>query len=268
MAINMKNIIVFSIALNGYQWRYKSLLTSHKNYAKRHHYHYVAVTQPAMSLLGEEVAWLKIKLILEAMNAGYDWVVFLDADTRVAEHTPPIHEIANIKKHLYACKGYSGRLNSGVLIIENNQFTYYLFSLIINHATQPVPKEDDVGWGENGHIIHYTKQCDFLAFIDKRGNYNHNPVLNDYIRHYSQGPLHDEFKPPFRHHCLDRSYHYVLAALKRIRQFTQAPIKSNKASNHRLFYHRLNTLTEQVLRYYPLFKRPPQSHYQASKFQY
>jgi len=260
MDSTMKNVIVFSIALNGYQWRYKSLLASHDNYAKGNGYQYVAVTQPAISLLGVEVAWLKVKLILEAMNAGYDWVVFFDADTRVAEYTPPIHELADINKHLYACKGYSGRLNSGVLIIENNQYTYHLFLIIFNNATSPVPKEDDVGWGENGHIIHYTKQCNFLAFIDKRWNNNHNPTLNDYIRHYSQGPLHNDFKPPFIHHCLERSYHYLVAALKRIRPFNQKYLKHGKGPDKGQFYHQLNALTQKVLRHYPLFKRIPQTN--------
>jgi len=267
MVITMKKVIIFTVALNGYQWRYKSLLTSHENYAKRHGYQYVAVTKPAMSLLGEEVAWLKIKLILEAMNTGYDWVVFLDADTRVAEYTPPIHQLADINKHLYACKGYTGRLNSGVLVIENTKSTYQLFSKIINHATHPIPKEDDVGWGENGHVIHYTKHCDFLHFIDNRWNNNHNPTLTDYIRHYSQGPLHDSFKPPFIHHCLERSYHYVLAALKRIHRFTKTHHKRDQAHNKRQFYHQLNALTQAVLRHYPLFKRLPQTNYHPANLQ-
>ncbi len=255
----MKNIIVFSIALNGYQWRYKTLLNSHKRYAQQHGYRYIAVTQPAISLLGEEVAWLKVKLILEAMSADYDWLVFLDADTRVAVHTPPIHQIADTNKHLYACKGYSGRLNSGVLIIENTKSTYQLFSNIINGATRSIPEEDDVGWGENGHIIHYAKHCNFLAFIDKRWNNNHNPTLNDYIRHYSQGPLHNDFKPPFLHHCIERSYHYVLAAIKRIRRFTQTQNKRDKAHNTHQFYHQLNALTQKVIDHYPLFKQAPQT---------
>ena len=260
MITKMKNIIVFSVALNGYQWRYKSLLASHKNYAKDQGYHYVAVTQPVISLLGEEVAWLKVKLILEAMKAGYDWVVFLDADTRVAEHAPPIHQVAMPNKHFYACKGYSGRLNSGVLVIENTKCTYQLFSKIINHATHPIPKEDDVGWGENGHVIHYTKHCDFLLFIDNRWNNNQNPTLTDYIRHYSQGPLHDSFKPPFIHHCFERSYHYVLATLKRIHRLTLIHNTNDKAHNKLQFYHQLNALTQTVLRRYPLFKRIPQTN--------
>jgi len=261
----MKNIIVFSIALNGYQWRYKSLLDSHKNYARRRGYHYIAVTQPAMSVLGEEVAWLKVKLIMEAMKAGYDWVVFLDADTRVAEHTPPVHQIADSNKHLYACKGYSGRLNSGVLIIENTKCTYQLFSKIISNATRSIPEEDNVGWGENGHIIHYAKHCDFLAFIDKRWNNNHSPTLNDYVRHYSQGPLHQDFKPPLIHHCLERSYHYVLAALKRINRFTQAQKRSDEAQSRLQFHHQLNTLTQKVLHHYPLFKQAPQTKHQYTR---
>jgi len=253
----MKNTLVFSIALNGYQWRYKSLLASHKSFAESKGYQYVAVTQPVLSLLGEEVAWLKIKLILEAMNAGYEWVVFLDADTRVSKHTPSINQLANPSKHIYACKGYSGRLNSGVLIIENNQFTYHLFSIIIKHATKPVPKEDDVGWGENGHFIHYTKHCDFLSIIDNRWNNNHNPTLNDYIRHYSQGPLHNDFKPPFIHHCIERSYHYVLAILKKIRKFPHANVEQHKHQ----FYQQLNALTQEVVRHYPLFKRIHQTNH-------
>ena len=262
----MKNTIVFSIALNGYQWRYKSLLNSHTNYARRHGYHYIVVTQPSISLLGEEVAWLKIKLILEAMSAGYDWVVFLDADTRVAKHTPPIPQVAIQNKHLYACKGYSDRLNSGVLVIENTRCTYQLFSKIINYATDPVPKEDDVGWGENGHIIHYAKHCDFLEYIDKRWNNNQNPTLDDYIRHYSQGPLHDDFKPPFIHHCLERFYHYILAALKRAHRLTKAHNTHNEIHSKTKFYSQLNDLTQKVLCHYPLFKQAPQVDHQDTKY--
>ena len=60
---------------------------------------YVSVTQSALSLLGEEDAWLKTILIIKVMESRYEWVILLDADTRVSNPPhPSIHHLAETNK--------------------------------------------------------------------------------------------------------------------------------------------------------------------------
>ena len=52
-----------------------------------------------------------------------------------------------------------------------------------------LPDEDNVGWGENGHVIHYSHGCDFVKELDLKWNNTYKIDLEDYIRHYNAGPL-------------------------------------------------------------------------------
>lgn len=248
----MSRTLVFTLALNGYQWRYSQLIKTHNHYASKHGYEYVAVTRPRFSMLGLEVAWLKIKLIQHALRAGYDWVMFLDADTQVSQSTPSIQELNQTGKSIYMGEGFSGRINSGVIIIKNSLQARTLFTTIINRATDPIPTEDDVGWGENGHIIHYAKNCDFVAVLDSKWNNNHDKALDDYIRHYSRGPLYEEFQPTIHESFLSGLYHYALAVAKRLVVDSNISAPSQAINKYR-FNQRLNTTLRKVLNRYPQF---------------
>lgn len=249
----MNNVMLFTIALNGYQWHYKSLINSHEDYAKRQGYQHVAVTKPYLSVLGMEVAWLKVSLIIEALNAGYDWVMFLDADTRISEKTPAIIDIAERKKDIYASKGFSGRLNSGVLIIRNSSKSRQFFKQVMQQSQDPLPKEDDVGWGENGHIIHLAKQYDNIHYLDTRWNNNQDISLDDFIRHYSHGPIYDAFKPSQLDFAKGKICHLILALYSRLNKLFNLNVFQNKANQSSVFKNRLNLLTHNVLKHYPAF---------------
>lgn len=241
-----KNVLVFSIAMNGYQWLYGSLRKTHERYAKQHNYHYVSVTQPHSSFLGMEIAWLKVSLILQGLEAGYDWVVFLDADTEVSLETPAVETLNKSGKFMYVAKGYSGRLNSGVLILKNHQCVANYFKKALFFSQRPVDDDSYVGWGENGHLIQFAKNAFFIEYIHQRWNNNFVVDLQDFIRHYSMGPLRSEFKPNIFRRFGFRMHFHSICLVKRI------VMSSVKDSSN--FTRALSHLTKKVVNRYPEFR--------------
>jgi hypothetical protein len=185
--------LVFSIALNGYQWMYHKQLKSHRQYAKKHQYVHQAITRPFLTTLGVECCWLKLTLMREALLCGYDTVLFLDADTQVNDNCPDLNQITQGNKYIYMAKGYSNRFNSGVVLVKNNIKTMHWLNQIIDARHHTVKKENDVGWGENGHIIEMSKGLSCVAELDQRWNNTHDYHLDDYIRHHNCGPMRTRF---------------------------------------------------------------------------
>ena len=180
--------LVFSIALNGYQLLYSDYIKSHKRYASNHGYHYEVISKPYYTSLGKECAWLKISLLLRALNTGFDAVMFVDADAYIKSTAPPIDTLFEKNKSIYMAKGYSGRFNSGVIILQNaTQSKNWLRQLLAN--CNKAAKNDDIGWGENGQVIAHSINNQFVKTIDSKWNNNYKPELDDYIRHFSAGPL-------------------------------------------------------------------------------
>ncbi len=186
----MKNkTLILSIALNGYQWMYRRELQSHLQYAKKYRYVHQAVTRPYVSALGVECCWLKLTLMRTALLSGYDTVLFLDADTMVNPNCPAVTDVFETGKFIYMAKGYSERFNSGVLIARNNTQTIEWLTNVIDARCNKVEKENDVGWGENGHVIELSKGVPFIVELDKKWNNTADYHLIDYIRHRNCGPL-------------------------------------------------------------------------------
>jgi len=148
--------LVFSIAINGYHWKYKKNIDSHRAYAKRQGYRYVVVDRPVISLLEMECAWLKVALMIEALRAGYQWVLFVDADAEIKADAPAVESLDEVGKCLYMARGYSRRINSGVLIAKQSEEASLFFRKVLENCNLSLPKTDDVGWGENGHIIYFA----------------------------------------------------------------------------------------------------------------
>lgn len=232
MVINSKTL-VFSIALNGYQHLYKRNLVTQQRYAQRHGYEYVAVTQPALSLLGLECAWLKISLLTKALYSGYATVLYLDADTCVSEATPPVESLIKNEKYLYLARGFSGRFNSGVMLVRNHAQIIAGFEHMLATSEQSVAAEDSVGWGENGHVIAFAKNNSLVQEISREWNNNTDPALDDYIRHYSMGPMRPLFKTSLVNRLAFFTCRCIIAAGKRL-------LKPQKFS----FLQRLNLLTQ------------------------
>jgi hypothetical protein len=182
------NVLMFSIGLNGYDIVYSNFITSQRLYAKKNFYEYLIVTHPLWNHQASDSSWLKIPLILAALRKGYEWVFFIDADCDIRLHTPRLESIEVPGKYLYLANGYTGRVNAGVIIVKNTAETQKLFESILEKAETSVPRENQAPY-ENGHVIHYSKGCEFLQTLDLRWNNNMDKKLNDYIRHYSNGSL-------------------------------------------------------------------------------
>ncbi|GAA4105019.1 hypothetical protein [Zhongshania borealis] len=190
--------LVFSVAVNGYHWRYRRLLRTQKQYADRHGYTHVVIDRPLFSMLGNETAWLKLSVALRALESGYQRVFYIDADAEVRETTPALEAIVEADKSIYAARGYSDRINSGVLLFVNTPASRAFLDKVIDNIDTPLPLEDDVGWGENGHIIHFLRNEAAFCELPASWNNNHSPDLNDYIRHYSAGPLREYYSPAWQ----------------------------------------------------------------------
>lgn len=199
-----QNILVFSIALNGYQLLYRKFLDSHKNYAARHGYHYQAITRPYFTSMGVECCWLKLTLMQHALCQGYQAVMFIDADAFVHERAPNLENMLSNNAHIFMAKGYTDRFNSGVMVVKRGKCAEKWISDILADKNKPIEPHDSVGWGENGHIIKHAHNKSFIMEIDKRWNNTDQPAMDDYITHCNYGPLRRGFIINSVHKLLSR----------------------------------------------------------------
>ena len=176
-------VLVFSIALNLYDTVYQANIESHRRYAARNGYHYTLVRRP-FGLTVRDSVWLKIPLLEAALNAGWDWVLFVDADCELREIAPPVSSVDCHDASVFLARGFSGNVNSGVIIAKNTSGGADFFARVWQAADTQVPEQD---WGENGHVIHFAKNFRGLSILDRRWNNNSDPQLADFIRHYSAG---------------------------------------------------------------------------------
>ena len=239
----MMNPLVFSMGFNGYQWIYRDLIASQRRYCDRHGYDYVMVQKPGFTPLLKECAWLKLPLAADALRAGRPWVLFLDADVRISDSAPAIESTFVSGNTFYLAKGRSGRINSGVIVATNTIDSIKMLDDIVAAAQRPIPAEDDVGWGENGHVIHYLKDSQLFHELNTRWNNTTNPGSSDYFRHYT-GPMKDEFTLDAVGKLSKRIAKYYLKAMK----------AAGFRDDHRLFQSRLADLQSAVARHYPVFK--------------
>lgn len=251
----IKDTLVFSIALNGYQWRYRNHLASHQRYAKKFNYHYQVITRPYISKLGVECCWMKLTLMHAALVAGYKHVIFLDADAFVQSTCPEIESLMESDKYLYLAKSYSKRFNSGVMIVKNNTRIRHWLMHVINSRHENIRSENKVGWGENGHIIQHSHHCTFIKEIPQAWNNTQDANMNDYIRHQNCGPL--------RNNVFDRFFHKVIFYCSSKIEKTLNYINTwNLNLEDRDL---LNVETRRVLAIYPCFSQTPSALY-AKRF--
>jgi hypothetical protein len=200
-----KKTLIFSIALNGYQWLYRDCINSQRAYAKHYGYEYMVICRPYFTSMGVECCWLKLTVLLEALKAGYNTVLFVDADAYIKTSAHQLEWLLRPNKYLYLAKSYSGRFNSGVILVNNHlKIRQWLVDVISTRHLSVLP-EHDVGWGENGHIIEHTQNCQFVCTLNRRWNNTYDIHLSDYIRHFSFGPLRQNFFLNIGHKLLGRS---------------------------------------------------------------
>lgn len=194
-------VLMFSLATYGYDIIWDQCIQSHKQYAHRHSYDYFCINHVPRGYTNDQVVWAKLPLIVEWCKY-YDRVVFVDADCMIQKGCPAIQTLEQENKYLYMAPGFSGRINSWVIIGKNSNELIKKFNQITANKETELPQEDSVwwvfGWGENGHMIHYCKDWPHLQLLDKKRNNNHQPDLDDYIRHFSWwGPMRWHYKLSF-----------------------------------------------------------------------
>jgi hypothetical protein len=205
------------------------------------------VNYPSFTAVGVECCWLKLTLMLEALNAGYDTVLFVDADAYIKKLAPELATTFRPLKYLYLAKSYTGRYNSGVILVRNDQHIRDWLNKVISRRHEPVSLENSVGWGENGHIIQYTKDCKFVSTLSRSWNNTFDPDLDDYIRHFSFGPLRQNQRLNLCHKILSR----LTELLSKIRSC--AGRYDLVDSNEDI----LVCLTQKVLAHYQAFRQVP-----------
>ncbi len=185
--------MIFSIGFNGYERLWHRCVDSHRRYADRHGYRYLTYGAGVTTPLSMESAWLKIPLMIAALDAGHPWLLFVDADTMFSDDAPRFEIVEQDGKDVYLAKGFSGRPNSGVIAVKNTPRARRLFLDILSSAGMPLPRRDRVGWGENGEVIHHLRSYDGFGQLERKWNNNTDLNLKDYIRHFSTGVMRDSY---------------------------------------------------------------------------
>lgn len=235
--------IVFSMGFNGYQWKYLRNIKSHEKYCAKYGFDYVCLEKPAFTNLRRSSAWLKIIVIAAQLQLGRPWVFYLDTDVEVKDDTPDFRTLESEGKDFYIANGFSGRPNSGVMIVKNTPEIVKVFSDMFLNATTRVPGDDYVsGWGENGHVIHYSKAHPGTQTISNMWNNNANAEMKDYLRHYSAGPMRKEYKLTI--------FDKIVEKLSKVYEKTNYDGKDDTLPN---FYPNITAFASNVFSSYPDF---------------
>ncbi len=210
-----ENCLVFTVATNGYDAFYQSCIASQRRYARDHGYDFSLVRRPyfVWRYPANDSAWLKVALILSALARGYEWVLFVDADCEIRPSCPAFQSVEREGKSIYAADGFSGRFNSGVIIVRNTPESVSFFQQLLREAAWTgIPKEDQAPY-ENGHFIHFAKRYDVFQVLEIVWNNNRDVHLDDFIRHYS-APL---LRPLYRSTPLGRFVPKAVRSITRVR---------------------------------------------------
>lgn len=191
-----RDILVFSIALQGYSSLFSNCIKTQRNYCSRFGYDYILVDRSPRPLLPAEAAWLKIFFLKEALKCKYKWIAFIDADCEVKGHAPSfVEELEKYgeQKKIFMSHGFSGRINSGVIFLKNSKGAMEYLERVIQNGDNEVGREDEAPY-ENGHMIKYGKNNPHVQIIDAV-QWNNNFTLDhsSYIQHYSGGILREKY---------------------------------------------------------------------------
>ena len=187
-----RDVLVFSIALEGYSNLFSGCIRSHHNYCSNHNFHYVLVDKAPRPLKSTEAAWLKIFLLRSALNCQYKWIAFIDADCEIRDHAPSfVEDLRQFRndKSIFMATGFSGRINSGIVFLKNTADAIDYLEKVIRNGDNEVPDEDKALY-ENGHMIHFGKNNPHIQLIDSiKWNNNSHLDKGSYIQHFSGGKL-------------------------------------------------------------------------------
>jgi hypothetical protein len=208
--------LLLSMGLNGYGAVYRQNIQSHERYAKRFNYDYWLMDNPVYTPLEGESSWLKLPVIWSALESGYDWVCYVDSDVFIQEDAPDFTSLEQPGKFLYMANGFSERLNGGVIIARNHATSRAWFENLLENIRVEIPSEDDVGWGENGHIIHFARHYEGLCTIPPEWNNNRDPAMTDHFRHFSAGIMRPFYRRTARETISNVYRTILLKAMRRV----------------------------------------------------
>lgn len=182
-----QDVLMFSCGFNGYGLKYSRCAATQRKYAHRMGFTYRLFDYPGL-IPSAECKWLKIPIMLRAFRDGWPLVFFVDVDCEMRPDCPDVRTVLADDKDLYFAHGFSGRINSGVILARNSANVRQLLQTVVDEREKQLPPEDGVADGENGHVIHFAKNKSYVQIIDGRWNNNRQIRPDDYIRHYT-GPL-------------------------------------------------------------------------------
>lgn len=244
--MNKNDVLVFSIALEGYSGLFRSCLKTQRDYCDRFGFDYVLIDKTPRTLLPIEAAWLKLFLLRSALKCDYRWIAFIDADCEMRMHAPSfVHDLEkfNNSKSIFLAHGFSGRINSGVIFTKNSKEAYEYLEKVIQNGDNPVSKEDKALY-ENGHMIHYGKNNPNIQIIESV-KWNNNICLDkqSYIQHYSGGKLRMKYLEthPFS------KYKYLI--MRKIRKMSRYLSSNNSTTS----MNEINSLLPFYHKAYPAF---------------
>ncbi len=196
------NLVIFSVATNGYQHVWSDCLASQRAYAARLGAGYLLLSG-RYGLTPREAAWLKIamlrRLLLEpAETVG--WVAFFDADCLVRSTAPDPRSLGKTYPNagLFAAEGLSGNFNSGVLFSRNRAEVGNIFETMLNDSGKAAPADIRTAY-ENGHFIQHATGHPAVQVIGPEWNSTDSKAPDRHVLHFT-GPLRDEHRPlPVRH---------------------------------------------------------------------
>jgi len=229
-AQKQSDTLVFTVAMNGYQWLYQRFINSHQRYADKYGFDYYAVTRPAFTLLGVECCWLKLVIIQRALLAGYQHVLFVDADAKIQPLAPNIISEVTAEHAIYLARGCSGKLNSGVILAKNCDESLQWLKRVLSLYSSALHCTRHAGWGENDAVIHCGEGFNGLGELDQCWNNTSNPNLVDYIRHFSHGPLRNQLHLFAIHRLLNR----LTRLIQRYAQTNESPLSLSRLANKAL----------------------------------
>lgn len=161
-------------------------------YCERHQVFY----QLSVGLITSDLppAWNRIPLILGCLAAGFETIVWLDADCVIVDHTqnifmslPPAKSISMAQFSNVKWNGID-HYNTGVMIIKNTEDVKNLFSWVWKQRYVRLPHHYPKFWEQNFILDYLTKiNPDMVAPLDHSFNYidglsnpNIRPVIKGY----------------------------------------------------------------------------------------
>lgn len=162
-------------------------IASQRAYARKIGARFVLINKPARVSDTALSAWLKVPVMLHALQSGYDWVAYIDADCEIRRDAPDFRaKLQDNQGDVFMATGSSGRINSGVMIARGSRNGVLFFERVLDSMTAKIPAEDRASLKyENGNVIYVNRVHGGVTILDSRWNNTHDPDLDDYVRHYT-----------------------------------------------------------------------------------